>query len=356
MFDTLIREIGARFGLGDKSKELVQMLLAYMANPASGGVTGFLDRFRSAGLEGMVQSWLGNASSPQTPTNNQVESMFGSAGGLLSSLVSRLGLPRDTVTSAVGALLPMLVSRLTPGGTVPAVLPAEVTSLIGDGKALLGSAMAGTAAAAGAGAAAVSSAASHTAAAASTAGGGIGKWIPWIIGALLVIFGLSYCSKKSPEAPAPVPASVPAPAAPAPEPAPAPAAAAPAPAASADTFTAPVGAGILDGMVQDVPLLRVFFDSGKVDVAPEFADKAKALVAYLQANADVKAVVSGFNDPTGDAAKNAELSKQRAMAVQAALVAAGVPADRTLLEKPAEASDTGVTNAASRRVDVMLRK
>ena len=103
-------------------------------------------------------------------------------------------------------------------------------------------------------------------------------------------------------------------------------------------------------------MLRVFFDTGKIDVSPEFADKAKGLVDFLKTNADVKAVVSGFNDPTGDPVKNAELSKQRAEAVQAALVAAGVPADRTLLEKPAETTDTGATNAASRRVDVVLRK
>ena len=103
-------------------------------------------------------------------------------------------------------------------------------------------------------------------------------------------------------------------------------------------------------------MLRVFFDSGKTDVAAEFGDKSKALVEYLKANADAKAVISGFNDPTGDPVKNAELSKQRAQAVQAALVAAGIAADRALLEKPAETSDTGANNAALRRVDVVIRK
>ncbi|WP_312594537.1 OmpA family protein, partial [Comamonas terrigena] len=140
--------------------------------------------------------------------------------------------------------------------------------------------------------------------------------------------------------------------APAPAPAPAPAATPPA----TDSFTAPEGAGVLEGMLQDMPMLRVFFDSGKTEVAPEFADKAKALVAYLQGNPDAKAVISGFNDPTGDPAKNAELSKHRAEAVQTALVAAGVPIERTALEKPADTTDTGGSNAASRRVDVVLRK
>ena len=361
MLDTLIREAADRYGLGDKSKDLVSMVLAYVTDPAKGGLAGLLDRFRSAGLGDMAQSWLGNTGVPQAPTKDQVESMFGSSGGLLSALTDKLNLPRSTITSAVGGLLPMLISRLTPGGTVPSVLPAEVTSLISSGKSMLGGLMAGGAAVAGAGAAAASSAASSVGNAASqtaaAAGGGIGKWLPWIIGALLVIFGISYCGKKTPDA-APAPAaSAPAPApAPAPEPAPAPAPAPePAPAAAAPASAVPVGAAVLDSLVQDVPKLQVFFDTGKVDVPAEFADKSKGLVAYLQSHADQKAVISGFNDPTGDPAKNAELSKQRAMAVQAALVLAGVPSERTALEKPADSTDSADTNAAARRVDVMLR-
>ncbi|MFE1570547.1 YidB family protein [Comamonas odontotermitis] len=368
MFDTLIRDMADRFGLGDKAKDLVAMVLAYITDPANGGLSGLLDRFRSAGLGGLADSWLSTTEESRTPTNDEVSSVFGASGGLLSTLSDKLHLPKDAVTSAVGALLPALVSRLSPNGMLPATLPAEAVALIGSGKSLLGGLLGSGAAAAagvvGAGTAAVSSAAStvSTAAAstATAAGGGIGKWLPWIIGALVVIFGISYCGKKTPDtAPAPAaPAATPAPAPePAPVPAPAPEPAAPAPAAaSAPTAdAAPAGAAVIDSMVQDVPKLQVFFDTGKTEVPPEFADKSKALVGYLQSHTDVKAVVSGFNDPTGDAAKNAELSKQRAMAVQTALAAAGVPVDRTVLEKPAETSDTGNTNAASRRVDVVLR-
>ncbi len=363
MLDSLIGDVASRLGLGEQARPLVQMLLGRMADPATGGLSGFLDKFRSAGLGDMVTSWLGTSSTPMVPSTAQVESAMGDGGGFLSKMAARLGLPYDKVATAVAALLPMLISRLTPGGTVPSSLPAEFAALASEGRSLLGMGAAGVgaaAAAATAGAARVGSAASAAAAPvvaqASNAGGGIGKWLPWLIGALLVIFGITYCSKNkdATPAPAPAPAAVPAPA-PAPEPAPAPA---PAPAAApvADASAAPDGAAVQDAADQGVPLLRVFFDSGKIEVAPEFADKSKALVDYLKANADVKAVISGFNDPTGDAAKNAELSKHRAQAVRAALVLAGVPEDRTVLEKPADATDTGTTNAASRRVDVMLRK
>lgn len=388
MFENVISEVGSRLGLGDQAKPLVQMLAGYIANPATGGLSGFLDKFRNAGLGTMVQSWLGDSSIPQAPSNEQVQNILGERDGLLDKISARTGLPLDRVTTAISALLPMLISRLTPAGTIPSVLPTEFASFASQGQSLmgvvtggLGAAAAGigaaagaTAGAVGAGAAHASHAASETVSSAAAAvpaqSSGIAKWLPWLIGALVVIFGISYCSKQKTDVPAPAPAAVPAPVTPAPEPVPestpAPAATAPdtaaAPAAStaatpaSDSYTAPVGAGILDGMLQDTPLLRVFFDSGKVEVAAEFAEKAKPMVAFLQANPDVKAVVSGFNDPTGDAEKNADLSKKRAQAVQAALVMAGVPQERTVLEKPAEATDMAATNAASRRVDVMLRK
>lgn len=59
MFDVLIREAGARFGLGEKALPLVQMLLAYATNKANGGLMGFLEKFKAAGFGPIIQSWLG---------------------------------------------------------------------------------------------------------------------------------------------------------------------------------------------------------------------------------------------------------------------------------------------------------
>ncbi|MGE8319671.1 MAG: YidB family protein [Comamonas sp.] len=379
MFDALIQDVENRLGLQGKGRELVQMVLAYVADPTSGGVAGFLEKFRAAGLGSVVQSWLGATVEPESPTPSQLESVLGSAGGLIPSLVSRLNLSRETVTSALAFVVPQLISRLTPSGAVPTVLPAEATALIGDG-ALLG----GAASALGAGAAAAAPAVPVPPAVPlppavpvppPASGGGLGKWLPWAIVAAVVLGGLAYCGKKpgggdtppaastapAPEAPkasiGPSSSSPPA-AAPAPEPVPAPAPA-PAPAAGAadagQVPAAPQGAAVVAAVAHEIPMLQVFFDSGKTEVAAEFADKSKALVAYLQSHGDAKAVVSGFNDPTGDPAKNAELSKQRAQAVQAALVSAGAAQAQTVLEKPADATAGAGSDAAARRVDVTVR-
>lgn len=359
MFDALIQDAETRLGLDGKAKELVQTVLAYVVNPASGGISGFLERFRAAGMGSLVESWLGSTVVPESPSHAQLESVLGSQGGLIPSLVSRLNLSRETVTSALAFLVPKLISRLTPSGSVPSVLPPEVAALIGTGALFGGGAAAAATAVPAARAAPVpppAPAPIPAAVAPVPASGGAGKWLPWVVVAAVVIGGLTYCNKKPtgsdmppPATPAPAPEPAPAPA-PAPEPAPAPAAA---PAADA---AAPQGAAVVDAVAHGVPMLQVFFDTGKTEVAAEFADKAKDLVAYLQSHGDAKAVVSGFNDPTGDPAKNAELSKQRAQTVQAALLAAGVAQGQVVLEKPADTTEATGSNAAARRVDVTVRQ
>lgn len=79
---------------------------------------------------------------------------------------------------------------------------------------------------------------------------------------------------------------------------------------------------------------------------------AKALSA---APAGAKLVLSGFHDASGDAAKNAELAKNRAKAVRAALVTGGTDASRVALRKPEVTTGDGTAQEA-RRVEIRLVK
>ena len=103
------------------------------------------------------------------------------------------------------------------------------------------------------------------------------------------------------------------------------------------------------------PALVVYFDTGKADVAPDFAAKAADIKAYVAAHPDAKLAVSGYNDPTGNAAVNAELSKNRAKAVATALKAEGVPESVVSLEKPADTTIANTDKAAARRVEVTVK-
>jgi outer membrane protein OmpA-like peptidoglycan-associated protein len=117
----------------------------------------------------------------------------------------------------------------------------------------------------------------------------------------------------------------------------------------------PDGAGLGREERAGQPVLIVYFAVGKADVAPGFAEQAAAVKAWAASHPGSKYVISGYNDPSGNAALNAELSKNRAQAVQAALVATGVAEADTLLEKPAVTTDTVVTAAQARRVEIIVR-
>ena len=80
----------------------------------------------------------------------------------------------------------------------------------------------------------------------------------------------------------------------------------------------------------------------------------EALADVVKGIADgKKAVVSGFHDATGDAAMNAELAKQRALAVRDTLTSLGVAEDKIELKKPEETT-AGGSDAEARRVEVVL--
>ncbi|MGE8441814.1 MAG: OmpA family protein [Comamonas testosteroni] len=98
-------------------------------------------------------------------------------------------------------------------------------------------------------------------------------------------------------------------------------------------------------------VVKFYFVSGKAEVA---AGANEALSNVVKGVAEGKrAVISGFHDATGSAEINAELAKQRAQAVQAALVALGVAEDKVELKKPEQSQADG-SNAEARRVEVIL--
>lgn len=98
-------------------------------------------------------------------------------------------------------------------------------------------------------------------------------------------------------------------------------------------------------------VVKFYFASGKADLPAGALEALGDSVAAAQAGK--RLVISGFHDATGDAAFNADLAKQRAMAVGDTLMAAGVPEANIELKKPEQAMGSG--NAAeARRVEVVI--
>lgn len=95
-----------------------------------------------------------------------------------------------------------------------------------------------------------------------------------------------------------------------------------------------------------------YFSSGSADLAAGAGDALREVIKAAKAGR--KLVISGFHDETGDAGKNAELARQRALAVRDTLRAAGV-ADKQIELKKSEQMSASSSNADARRVEVNLQ-
>jgi K(+)-stimulated pyrophosphate-energized sodium pump len=126
----------------------------------------------------------------------------------------------------------------------------------------------------------------------------------------------------------------------------APAAAPTAPMAPAST------AGV--GVAGSTETVSLFFEVNKTAPPADAAQKLDGLVVYARSNPNTKLGISGYADKTGDPVKNAELAKERAMAVKNQLISAGVPEDRIMLQKPKEVTGDKADDKEARRVDVYM--
>ncbi len=116
----------------------------------------------------------------------------------------------------------------------------------------------------------------------------------------------------------------------------------------------PAGAGVIAAETEGKPMVSVYFDTASAEVTPDFAAAAAPVKAWVDTHPGARLAVSGYNDPRGDAALNAELSKNRASNVAAALAALGIDAGAIDLVKPAETSDSASDLAGARRVEVTV--
>jgi len=294
-----------------------------------------------AGINGLLKAGAGSL----------VPALLGDKGGALANaLSSASGIKSSSATNLVAMVVPMILMFLkkfigdkglnasslatllgSQGPNLQSALDSRLTGALGfaspaaflgglGGQAADVAKRAGAAVAGGAG-----SAASAAAAATTATKSGVMRWLPWLIGAAVLLFLWNMFSGKP--APTPTPAPVAAPAV-APAPAPMPAA------------------------VAIVLPVKVYFDVGAAAVGAD-GNNTVAAVADLIKKDGLKVSVTGYTDKTGDVAKNEELAKNRAAAVRDALKAAGV-ADASVEMKPPMFVEIGAggSDAEARRVEI----
>jgi len=103
------------------------------------------------------------------------------------------------------------------------------------------------------------------------------------------------------------------------------------------------------------------FASGSAPIAGESGLEVDNLSSILKAYEDIKVKIEGYTDSRGNADSNQVLSQQRAEAVRARLIAAGIPDSRISTEgfgaaNPVATNDTPEGRAENRRIEVVIVK
>jgi len=101
--------------LGGSSNPLASGLLQMIQNQP-GGLQGLVQSFQDKGMGGLVSSWISTGPNPPI-TSDQVHQVLG--GDQVKALAAKAGISPDMAGSAIAQLLPGLVDKLTPNGSVP---------------------------------------------------------------------------------------------------------------------------------------------------------------------------------------------------------------------------------------------
>jgi uncharacterized protein YidB (DUF937 family) len=90
--------------------------MGVLGNQQLGGLSGLVKQFAGQGLGNIVNSWVGTGANLPI-SSDQVKKGLGA--NLINELASKSGLSADDVTSHLTKLLPQVVDKLTPNGTIP---------------------------------------------------------------------------------------------------------------------------------------------------------------------------------------------------------------------------------------------
>lgn len=289
------------------------------------------------------------------------------AGGVAGALSSFAGIGVGSAAKLLALAAPLVLGALGRAAG-PAPTASKLTSVLaGERSSILGALPPGLGALFGLGAGPAATAAAPAPVAAAR--GGIGRFLPWIIGAavlLALLFGLRNCGADKTEAPPPPP----------PEPAVSVAPTAPAPpmvslklpdGGTVDLAEGSIGVGVAQFLESPEPAPKTFvFDNLNYDTAsnaltPESQPTVRALALILKAYPKAEARVVGYTDNQGDPAANKRLSEARASTVKQALVADGV-ADPQITtagmgeEQPIADNATEAGRAQNRRTELVILK
>ena len=103
--------------LPDSADALIDKAMGVVNDPAHGGLTGVVEKFRAIGLGDKVNSWVATGVANLPITGDQVRAALGNEH--VTALATKLGIDPAHAADKLAAMLPAAVDAATPNGTLP---------------------------------------------------------------------------------------------------------------------------------------------------------------------------------------------------------------------------------------------
>lgn len=115
LLDQVVGALGGQGGKGGQSP-LLEVLMGLIGNSQAGGLQGLLQKLQQSGLSDHVASWVGTGQNMPV-SGDQVQSALGD--DQVQAIASQAGVSPQEASSGLAQLLPQIVDKLTPNGSVP---------------------------------------------------------------------------------------------------------------------------------------------------------------------------------------------------------------------------------------------
>ncbi len=102
---------------GDNHPEgMLEVVTTMLNDPRIGGLQGLVTQFQQGGMGGVIASWISTGQN-QPISADQLQAVLGNEH--LQQIAGQLGLNTQDVAGHLAQLLPQVVDKLTPNGTIP---------------------------------------------------------------------------------------------------------------------------------------------------------------------------------------------------------------------------------------------
>ena len=131
LLDSVVGMLGGGQQGGGGNAALLNAVVGMLANSGQGGRGGvgdLISKFQQAGLGDVVSSWIGTGQNkPVSP--DQLKDVLGS--DMLGNIAKQLGVSHGDAAGQLSQMLPEVLDKLTPHGSVPQGGLGNVTDLLG---------------------------------------------------------------------------------------------------------------------------------------------------------------------------------------------------------------------------------